>query len=212
MLKAKPLKAIAVVLSATTLGGALFYYNFIDKPTKISVNVGDECPNFTVFTYTNENGEYVAKGEEFILSENKGKVVIINFWATYCGPCKLELPDFDRLQKEYPDDLVVITLNGEKDYNYKTLAPWISKYTTEIIPEDDPTQKIEYKWTDFDLLFGRYETADDIYRKLGFSSTALPATMVLDRNGLVQFEKEGSIHYDSLKEVVLPWINQTANT
>ncbi len=40
----------------------------------------------------------------YILSEMKDKVVLINFWATWCGPCRMEIPDFNELYKKYPRD------------------------------------------------------------------------------------------------------------
>lgn len=57
----------------------------------------------------------VADGSDSRLSEFEGKVMIINFWATWCGPCLQEIPDLNRLQKEYRDQgLVVISISDEE--------------------------------------------------------------------------------------------------
>lgn len=201
MLKAKPLKIVAVALSASVLTGALVYYNFIDKATPPVTYA--ECPDFTVSVYTKENGEFKANGEQFTFSENLGKVMIINFWATNCSPCKAELPDFDKLQKEYPDDLIVLALDGEGDYTDQGIADWINDFSTVIETES-------YAWKDFDVTFGRYdETTNDVYKQLGFGNVALPSTMIVDREGKVRMTKKGKLHYEDLKKVVEPLIEIT---
>jgi thiol-disulfide isomerase/thioredoxin len=47
-------------------------------------------------------------GNDVTLSSFKGKVILVNFWATWCGPCKIEIPHLVELQEQYKDDLVIL--------------------------------------------------------------------------------------------------------
>ncbi len=101
------------------------------------VKVGDEAPEF----YAN-----LTNGKSFVLSENKGKVVLINFWATWCGPCVEELPAIEKLQKEYGDKIEIVAVNyGEDKKTVKVVlinfwATWCGPCVEEL-PAIEKLQK-----------------------------------------------------------------------
>ena len=69
----------------------------------------EEAPDFTVYT---------ADGKPVKLSDMKGKPVVLNFWASWCPPCKAEMPDFDEICKEYEGKVTFMMVNltdGERE-------------------------------------------------------------------------------------------------
>ena len=61
-----------------------------------------QAPNFTV---------YNLDGNEVNLSDFFGKPIIVNFWASWCGPCKMEMPDFNEAHGNYKDDITFLMVN-----------------------------------------------------------------------------------------------------
>ena len=75
----------------------------------------DAAPDFTV---------YNKEGKSVKLSDMKGTPVVLNFWASWCPPCKAEMPDFDEIAKEYSGKVVFMMVN-----QWDTHFPFISTRT-----------------------------------------------------------------------------------
>ena len=76
----------------------------IDAQEKEDTEVKDEntAPNFTVTTLS---------GESYTLTQKRGSVVLLNFWATWCAPCVREMPAFSVLSEKYGDKLEILCVN-----------------------------------------------------------------------------------------------------
>ncbi|MEE8341344.1 MAG: TlpA disulfide reductase family protein [Candidatus Neomarinimicrobiota bacterium] len=131
-------------------------------------------------------------GEEFYLSDFKGKVVMLNFWGTWCPPCRKEIPDLVSLQAKYNKDgleIVGITLTSGS-------ATEIQKFANK--------KKMNYTiLTDF----GNNEThaVTNMYgQALGQPISALPTTLLIDREGYIVKGYLGprteEVFYNDLKE------------
>ena len=77
------------------------------------------APEFTLYTLD---------GEEVKLSDYLGKVVILDFWATWCAPCRKGIPDLISIQNKYKDDLVVIGISLDQPATQDQLIPFIKNY------------------------------------------------------------------------------------
>ena len=106
-------KALAIVLILGGLAVWGFKYFFVSKveevPTTMSRIEGMEkngVPNFTAKTLS---------GEVFQLNQFSGKVVILNFWASWCGPCVEEVPSLIKLVKEFKGDVQLIAISGDSN-------------------------------------------------------------------------------------------------
>jgi len=135
--------------------------------------VGMEAPDFEVT---------LLNGEPFRLSEQRGKVVLINIWAIWCGPCVMEMPDIDRLAKDYAEDLVVIGINcGEPE---QTVADFVTE-------------------NGYSYLFA----ADTDYYISGmlYPTNAIPYTIVVDADGFItQLHRGGGMGmYEVLEGYIL---------
>ena len=83
-------------------------------------DIGSEAaPDFTLYTLD---------GEEVKLSDYLGKVVILDFWATWCSPCRKGIPDLISIQNEYNDDLVVIGISLDQPATQNEMVPFIKNY------------------------------------------------------------------------------------
>ena len=76
------------------------------QETYQELTTGDAAPDFTA---------ELADGGSFTLSEQSDKVVLLNFWATWCGPCVQEMPAFEKLAEEYKDDVAILAVNCQED-------------------------------------------------------------------------------------------------
>lgn len=98
MLK-KWLAGILLIMLAGYTGWNL-YQTYSKK--EVGIQEGQQAPDFSLKTLS---------GEKSSLQDAKGKKVLLNFWATWCKPCRQEMPAMEKLQKEYADKLAVVAVN-----------------------------------------------------------------------------------------------------
>lgn len=149
-----------------------------------------EAPDFTLVD------QY---GEEHTLSDYKGKVVFLNFWATWCPPCREEMPDIEALYKEYgenSEDLVILSVANPKtkdnpNNNDKTI--------------EEVTKFMEDNGYSYPALM---DTTGDVL--LQYYITAFPTTFMIDREGRVIGYANGALTKDIMKNIITQALSESA--
>lgn len=127
-------------------------------------------------------------GQKQSFSQWRGKVLIVNYWATWCHPCREEMPGFSRLQEKYRDKGVQFV--------------GISIDTADKIIEFQKTTPVTYP-----LLIGDISVMENS-AKLGNSRQALPFTAVFDREGRLSATKLGRLSEPELERQLTELISR----
>jgi len=121
-----------------------------------------------------------AKGKDVKLSDFRGKVVLLNFWATWCGPCKVEIPWFIEFEKNYSGrGFAVLGVSMDED-GWKVVTPYV-----------------ESKKMNYPVLLGNEQVAG-LYGGLD----ALPTTIILDRTGKIASAHTGLVGRDTYEKEI----------
>lgn len=148
--------------------------------------VGDKCPLFALSTYNSANA---ASGEQFSVWASRGKVTVINFWYTTCGPCVEELPDFN--------DIYTELLGTEKEINM------VAVHSYMLIPAGGVQNWIDNEkgWGGYNILFAQDTDGDATFFMLGGKS-AYPVTVIVDAEGIIRCVNQGKFaKADLLREI-----------
>ena len=129
-------------------------------------------------------------GRPVKLTDYRGKVVLLNFWATWCGPCKIEIPWFMEFEQKFKDQgFAVLGVSMDED-GWEAVKPYISE------------KKINY----------RVVLGDDSVGNLYGGIASLPTTFLIDRDGAVAATHVGLVGKNDYKSEIEKLIagNKTA--
>ena len=128
-------------------------------PLALAASSSGPAANFTLKS---------AGGENIRLSEYRGQVVLLNFWASWCGPCRQEMPELDALHQKYEGlGFTVFGVNVEQD-----------RKMADKVLRDIPVS--------FPILFDDQNEVSELY-----DVDAMPVTVLVDRSGDIRFMHRG---------------------
>lgn len=138
---------------------------------EVGLEIGSIAPEFTSVT---------AEGDTIALSDLRGSVVVLNFWATWCGPCRIEMPGLERQYRSYRDQgLVILAINNAE-------------------PVDTVTAFRDQLRLTFPMVM---DQSGDLQRQFGIVN--YPSTLILDGEGRIRARHFGVVSPADLNKVLL---------
>lgn len=156
-------KVRRILLPAAVLG--VLAFSFLQSDT---VKVGDD------FNYNWQVKDL--QGRRLEANDLKGKVLFLNMWATWCGPCREEMPSIEALYKDVTDSVNFVMLSIDKDNMFG---------------------KVKKMVKDQSFTFPVYTLAGPLPEQLNVP--LIPTTFIVDRSGKIVYHFEGSANYDTKK-------------
>ncbi len=163
----KKIRILSLVLAVMLLGVLGIAEPTAAPEQAIPAEVGKLAPDFEL---------ELLNGETFKLSEQRGKVVFLNIWATWCGPCVMEMPDIEALSKAYPDDLVVIGVSCDESAEEVQAFLAENQYTYHFAMDQN------------------YQISGLLYPSYG-----IPNSIFIDPNGVITSMEMGSASYEEME-------------
>ena len=136
----------------------------VEESNEVGIRKGEIAPDFELTTLD---------GETVQLSDYKGKRVMLNFWATWCPPCRAEMPDMEKFQKNKDVQVLAVNLT-ETESNQDNVQKFVDELNLTLTTPLDAESAVsnEYK------------------------VMAYPTTYMIDSNGHIQFVMMGAMNYD----------------
>ena len=172
---------LAIIIVLMLVGWGIYDYtkNKIDQTNtnalqqtaeNIGIKKGNTAPDFELFNLD----EQPVKLSDFL-----GKKVILNFWATWCPPCRVEMPHMEKISKQYENDVVVLSVNlTHTEKSQSGVAEFVEKFglTFPVV----------------------LDTKGDVANT--YQIVAYPTTYIIDSQGIIQEIFQGAINDETMEK------------
>lgn len=158
-----------VGLFVLLVGSGLFAATRIFGDQLFPVSVGSQAPDFHAVTLD-------ATPAPKTLADYKGQVVLLNIWATWCAPCRVEMPSIEKLHQALgPQGLEVVAVSIDVDGQENVIRNFAKQLGLTFTILHDPTDKIQKQ----------------------YQATAVPETFIIGRDGVIRKKLIGAVDWNS---------------
>lgn len=166
-------KVFTIIVLLLAAVGIIYAVVSFNNQEEVVLETGQPAPAFTLPTL---------EGEQFKLSDYKGKVVMVNFWASWCEPCRVEMPEIQKAYETYKDQgLVVVGVNLRE--NEITVDGFAQSYGLTFPIALDKDGKVAVN---------------------SYKVKPLPTTFFIDREGVLRSKAEMPMSFEFIEETLKP--------
>ena len=173
---------IVVAIIMACLGVYAFMDDKNSKSASAVQNAEDFKPKANFAAPVNQLPDLFDDNQSFGGAQEK--LQLVNFWASWCGPCELEAPDLQKLHENYSDVLTLYGVNSTKYDREREARKFVD----------------DYSFT-FDILFDREGDITNLYRV-----STYPTSFLIDHEGIIRERINGVITYEEWERIIKKWL------